>query len=134
MSLNGCSEAVALYQKLPIDGLKRRSYAQSPPTSPTARSPVSLPQSPGSPALLRREEHGLQGSRTGWLPGTGRALPCPRAVRWSSGTRSVPTPSFAQPLTSEPPTSSYLQAANGGQTAFYGAGEHKRPEQLGSMN
>ncbi len=47
---------------------------------------------------------------------------------------SVPTPSFAQPLTSEPPTSSYLQAAHGGQTAFYGAGEHKRPEQLGSRN
>ncbi len=46
----------------------------------------------------------------------------------------IPTPSFAQPLTSEPPTSGYLQAANSGQTAFYGAGEHKRPEQLGLRN
>ena len=40
-----------------------------------------------------------------------RALVLPRAEQ------PIPTPSFAQLLTSEPPTSSYLQAANGGQTA-----------------
>lgn len=67
------SEGVAVYHKLPIDSLKRRSYAQSPPTSPTAKSPVSLPLSPGSSVLLRQEEHGLQGSRAGWPPGYG---PC----------------------------------------------------------
>ncbi len=46
-----------------------------------------------------------------------RTLVTPRAEQ------PIPTPSFAWPFTSEPPTSSYLQAANGDQTTFLGAGQ-----------